>query len=83
MCRMIIGLMVKLETQISNIAITIPYSLKFSRVKIFEDFEDFGLALKILTLKILVLHKHLSRIHENFFLKEKLLNLEIFNLRKF
>ena len=34
------------------------YSLKFSRMKtiIFEDFEDFCLASKILSLKILVLH---------------------------
>ena len=39
----------------------IPYSLKFSRVKIFEDFEDFCLASKILTLKILVLHRHLLK----------------------
>ena len=67
------------------------YSLKFSRVKIFEDFKDFCLASKILTLKILVLHRHLLKNlakprkfnHENFFLKEKSLNLEIFNPRKF
>ena len=39
--------------------VEIPYSLKFSRMKIFEDFEDFCLASKILTLKILVLHRHL------------------------
>ena len=70
---------------------SIPYSLKFSRVKIFEDFEDFCLASKILTLKILVLHRHLLKnlakprkfYHENFFLKEKSLNLEIFNPRRF
>ena len=66
----------------------IPYSLKFSRVKIFKDF---CLASKFLTLKILVLHRHLLKnlakprkfYHENFFLKEKSLNLEIFNPRKF
>ena len=33
----------------------IPYCLKFLRVKIFKDFEDFCLALKIVLLKILVL----------------------------
>jgi len=32
----------------------IPHSLKFLRVKIFKDFRDFCLALKILILKILV-----------------------------
>ena len=60
------------------------YSLKFLRVKIFKDFEDFCLASKILSLKILVLHRHLLKnlakpqkfYHENFFLKEKSLNLE-------
>ena len=31
--------------------IHIPYSLKFLRIKIFEDFEDFCLALKILVLQ--------------------------------
>ena len=55
----------------------VTYNLKFSRVKIFEDFEDICLASKILTLKILVLHRYLLKnlakprkfYHENFFLK--------------
>ena len=60
------------------------YSLKFSRVKIFEDF---CLASKILSLKILVLQGHLLKTlqkarnfpNENYFLKEKSPNLKNFN----
>ena len=37
----------------------IPYSLKFSRVKIFEDFKGFCLTLNILISKFLVLLRHL------------------------
>ena len=40
----------------------LPYSLKFSRVKIFEDFEDFCLTSKILISKILVLQGRLLKI---------------------
>ena len=35
------------------IVINVPYSLKFSRVKIYVDFVDFGVPTKILALKIL------------------------------
>ena len=65
----------------------LPYSLKFSRVKIFEDFEglenfnleNFGPSQAPLEKSC----KPRKFYHENFFLKEKSLNLEIFNPRKF
>ena len=38
------------------------YSLKFSRMKIFEGFEDFCLALKTLLTKIVFLQRHLLKL---------------------
>ena len=64
--------------QIFSYSFTTPfnyrYSLKFSWVKNFEDFEDFCLALKILSLKFLGapiknLVKTRKFYHENFFKK--------------
>ena len=47
----------------------IPCSLKILRVKIFVDFVDFGVPMKILALKILsysIIQCNTSAIHENF-----------------
>ena len=40
-----------------DVGLNVPYSLKFSRVKNFEDFEDICLVLKILLSNILVLQR--------------------------
>ena len=47
----------------------IPYSLKFLRVKNFEDFKDFCVALKILLSKILVLQRRLLKLISNLWFK--------------